>query len=63
MFMKLRTIKAPDIENVQALWRESITSQGMTESIDATDAPSPINTSNDGRAQHNNVLRDVNSDK
>jgi len=35
----------------------------MNESIDATDAPRPNRTSNDGSAQHSRVLRDVNREK
>ena len=61
--MKLRTISIPAIENVHALCLERTTNQGMNESIDATDAPNPINISNDGNAQHSNVLKDVNSEK
>lgn len=63
MLTKLKAINAPDIENVHALCRERVTSHGMNESSDATDAPKPNNKSSDGSAQQSRVLRDVNSEK
>jgi hypothetical protein len=63
VFAKLHAIKAPDMLNVRTLCRESATNQGKNESIDATDAPSPNNTSNEGRAQQSRVLREVNKEK
>jgi len=63
MFTKLIAINTPDTENVHALWRERVTSHGMNERNDATDAPRPNNTSSDGRAQQSRVLTDVNSEK
>ena len=53
----------PDIENVNCLWLERETSHGMKESIEATDAPNPNNTSKEGSAQQSSVLNDVNKDK
>jgi len=63
VWTKLKTINAPDKENVHALWRERVTSHGMNESSDATEAPRPNKTSSEGRAQHIKVLRDVNNEK
>jgi hypothetical protein len=40
-----------------------VTNQGKNESVDATDAPKPNNTSKDGRAQQSKVLSDVKSEK
>jgi hypothetical protein len=63
VFTKLHAIKAPDTVNVRALCRESVTNQGKTERVEATEAPSPNNTSNEGRAQQSRVLREVNREK
>ena len=63
MLTKLAKIKTPETANVHCLCRDSVTSQGMNDSIDATVAPSPIRTSNDGSAQHSNVPSDVNREK
>jgi hypothetical protein len=49
--------------NVATLCRESATNHGTNESTDATDAPNPNSTSNEGNAQQSNVLRDVNREK
>jgi len=38
MFRKLSAIRMPDAENVHCLWRESVTSHGMNESAEATQA-------------------------
>jgi hypothetical protein len=40
------------------LWRESVTSHGMNESAEATDAPKPKRTSKEGSAQQSRVLSD-----
>jgi hypothetical protein len=63
MFKKLRAISVPDSENVHCLCRESVTNHGMNESMDATDAPNPKSTNNEGRAQHRRVPSDVNREK
>lgn len=63
MLTRLNAIKMPDTENVNRLCRESETSQGIDESIDPTDAPSPKRTSKDGRAQQSSVLTDVKREK
>lgn len=63
MFTKLSAMSTPDIVNVHCLCRESVTSHGMKDSMDATDAPNPKRTSRDGSAQHKSVLTDVNSEK
>ena len=63
IFTKLSAIRMPDSENVHCLCRESVTSQGMNESADATDAPNPKSTSNEGSAQQSKVLSEVNSEK
>jgi|SRR4029078_8163763 len=63
MFTKLKQIKVPDSKNVHCLCLESVTSHGKKESVDATDAPKPNNTSNEGRAQHRRVLSEVNKEK
>src|SRR6267142_4669061 len=60
---KLTASNAPEIQNTHSLWRESVTSQGITESMEATEAPKPSSTSSDGSAQQSSVLTDVNSDK
>jgi hypothetical protein len=60
---KLNAIKAPETANVHCLCRESVTSHGMKESMDATEAPSPNSTSNEGSAQQSKVLTDVNKEK
>jgi len=61
--MKLRPIRTPETENVHCLWRDSVTSHGKNESVEATEAPSPASTSSDGSAQHKSVPTDVNSEK
>jgi hypothetical protein len=63
MFRKLSAIRMPDAENVHCLWRESVTSHGMNESAEATDAPKPKRTSKEGSAQQSRVLSDVNREK
>jgi hypothetical protein len=63
MFTKLSAIRTPDTPNVQCLCFESVTSHGTNERVEATDAPKPKSTSNEGRAQHTNVLTDVNKEK
>jgi hypothetical protein len=63
VFRKLHAIRAPEMLKVRTLWRESATSHGRNESIDATDAPRPNKTSNDGRAQQSSVLTELNSEK
>ena len=63
MLSKLKAINAPDIENVQPLWWDRVTSHGMNDSRDATDAPRPKSTSSDGKAQHSMVLKEVNNEK
>ena len=63
MFTKLEAIRMPETENVQCLCRESTTSHGMRDSVDATDAPKPKRTSNEGSAQQSRVLSDVNREK
>jgi hypothetical protein len=60
---KLTTIRTPDTANVHCLWRDSVASHGMNDSIDATDAPRPNSTSSDGSAQQRRVLSDVNREK
>jgi hypothetical protein len=40
-----------------------VTSHGIDESIDPTDAPNPKSTSKEGSAQQSNVLSDVNKEK
>jgi len=45
------------------LCRESVTSHGMNESADATDAPKPKKTNKEGSAQQSRVLSDVNREK
>lgn len=61
--MKLSAINVPEMENVQCLWRDRVTSQGINESIDATDAPKPNSTNNEGRAQHSKVPSEVKREK
>lgn len=51
------------MRNVQFLWRDKVTSQGAAESADATVAPSPKRTSNDGKAQQSKVPTDENNDR
>jgi hypothetical protein len=63
VFTKLQAIKTPEMLKVRILCRDSVTSQGRNDSIDATDAPNPNSTSNEGRAQQSSVLREVNSEK
>jgi hypothetical protein len=60
---KLNAMNTPDTENVHSLCRESVTSHGKDERIDATDAPSPNRTSNAGSAQQSSVLTDVKREK
>src|SRR5436305_9150741 len=61
--MKLAKINVPEIPNTHALCRDKVTSHGMNDNADATDAPRPNNTSSEGRAQQKSVLIDVNSDR
>jgi hypothetical protein len=63
MLTKLSAIRTPDTVNVHCLCRDIVTSHGMNESIDATDAPKLKSTSNDGRAQHKRVPSDVNRER
>ena len=63
MFTKLSAISVPEMEKVHCLWRERVTSHGMNESMDATDAPKPNRTNNEGRAQQTRVLSEVNKEK
>ena len=63
MFTKLHAIKTPDMVKVRTLCRESVTNQGKNERVDATEAPSPNSTSNEGRAQQSRVPIEVNSEK
>jgi hypothetical protein len=51
------------MKNTQFLCRERLTSQGMAERSDATVAPNPNKTSNDGNAQHKSVLSDPNKER
>src|ERR1700694_24163 len=60
MLTKLSAIRTPDTANVHHLCLESVTSHGMNESMDATDAPKPNSTSHEGSAPHRSVLSDVN---
>ena len=63
VIMKLMLISAAAIANVHTLCFDIVTSHGATESAEATLAPIPINTSNDGKAQQRSVLKDPNSDR
>jgi hypothetical protein len=63
IFIKLAPISTPERLKVQALCRESVTSQGRAESADATVAPNPTSTNKEGRAQHRSVLSEVNKEK
>jgi len=63
MCTKLNAIKIPESANVHTLCRDSRTSQGMADNMEAMEAPKPNSTSNDGRAQQNSVPRDVNREK
>jgi hypothetical protein len=56
-------MRIPDVKNVHCLCRDSATSHGKVESMDATDAPKPKRTSKEGRAQQSSVLSDVNKEK
>jgi len=51
------------MEKVSTLCRDSVTSHGRNESIDASDAPSPNKTSNEGRAQQSRVPAEVNRER
>jgi hypothetical protein len=63
MLIKLAAINTTEMLKVQALCRESVTSQGKAESADATVAPNPASTNKEGRAQHKSVLSEVNKEK
>ena len=63
MFTKLSAMRMPDTANVHGLCRDNVTSHGMNESIDATEAPKPNSTSNEGSAQQRRVLNEVNREK
>lgn len=63
MFRKLNAINRPETANVHCLYFESVTSHGKDVSVEATDAPSPASTSNEGRAQHSRVPTEVNNEK
>jgi len=63
VFTKRSAISNPDIENVHCLCRERVTSHGMNESIDATDAPKPKRTNTEGSAQQSRVLSEGNREK
>jgi hypothetical protein len=63
VFTKLHAIKTPETVNVRTLCRESVTNQGKNEREEATEAPSPNSTSNEGSAQQSSVLREVNREK
>ena len=63
MFKKLSAIRMPEAANVHCLCLESVTSHGIAERVEATDAPNPARTRSDGRAQHSSVPTDVNNEK
>lgn len=62
VFTKLAAIRTPEIAKVQFLCRDSATSHGSADNVDATVAPSPASTSSDGNAQHSSVPTDPNSE-
>jgi hypothetical protein len=62
MFKKLSAISVPEIAKVHPLCRERVTSHGMNESMDATDAPKPKSTNSEGSAQQSKVLSEVNKE-
>jgi hypothetical protein len=49
--------------NVQNLFRDIVTNHGAADSKDATVAPIPSNTSNEGKAQQINVLNEPNNER
>ena len=61
--MKLRAMSVPEMEKVQILWRERVTSHGATDSSEATVAPRPRSTRTDGSAQQRSVLSEVKREK
>jgi len=63
MFRKLSAISVPEIAKVHCLCLDRVTSHGNVDNVEATDAPSPANTSKDGRAQQSSVPTDVNNEK
>jgi len=63
VFTKLSAMSSPETENVNVLCRESVTSQGMDERSDPTDAHNPTRTRREGTAQQSSVLKEVNRDK
>lgn len=63
VIMKLMLMSMPAIANVHTLCFDIVTSHGATESAEATVAPIPINTSNEGKAQQRSVLKDPNNDR
>src|SRR5579863_5915426 len=56
-------MSTPAVVNTQTLWWDNSTSQGTNERTDATVAPRPNSTSNEGKAQQSSVPNDVNSDR
>jgi len=63
VFKKLNPIRMPVAANVHCLCLESVTSHGIADKVEATDAPSPASTSSDGRAQQSKVPTDVKREK
>src|SRR5580698_10277455 len=59
---KLKLMNPPARVNVQNLFLDIVTNHGATDSREATVAPIPSNTSNEGRAQQTNVLNEPNSE-
>jgi hypothetical protein len=53
----------PEAANIHCLCLESVTSHGIADRVEATDAPNPASTRSDGRAQHSSVPTDVNNEK
>src|ERR1700678_24411 len=63
VIMKLMLISAPATVKVHTLCFDIVTSHGAIDSAEATVAPIPINTSNDGKAQQISVLKEPNKDR
>jgi hypothetical protein len=61
--IKLREISTPEMLNVQILWRDKLTSQGIADNSEATVVPRPSNTSTAGRAQQSSVPNELKSEK
>lgn len=59
MYNQLAAIKNPAPANTHALCRDSVTSQGKLATTEATVAPNPTNTRNDGSAQQTSALTDA----